>query len=150
MTIGRVIERGGCSQQRRKAMEEKTGKDRMQSRAGVPVPEDRDPVMDKIAAGLREIIDTMPRRTHIRRVGWGWWYELQGVEPEPEDEPEFEGSDYWSIRDWFDRVVDQVFAKPQPQHQPTREMMMRRIGEERSQTQGVRFDPDMEVDEEDE
>src|SRR5262249_20493327 len=73
---------------------------------GVPAPEDHDPVMDRIAAALREIIDSMPPR-QVRRVGWGWWYALQGMEPDPEDEHYLD----WKLDVLFDECMREVFSK---------------------------------------
>src|SRR5262245_60057434 len=85
--------------------EEKTDSKKMASGV-VLAPEDRDPVMEKIAAALMQIFaKTTPRRSPLRRVGWRWWDALQGVEPV------FEVSDIESFEDWFDDYLRELEAK---------------------------------------
>jgi len=77
--------------------------------ADVIAPEDR-----KFAAALREIIDSMPPR-QVRRVGWGWWYALQGTEPDPEDEHYLD----WKFDILFEEALREVF--PEAEREPTQE-----------------------------
>src|SRR5262249_23622735 len=75
----------------------------------VPAPEDRES-----AAALRAIIDSIPPR-QVRRVGWGWWYALQGTEPDPEDEHYLD----WKFDILFEEALREVF--PEAEREPTQE-----------------------------
>ena len=69
--------------------------------AAVIATEDR-----KFAAALRAIIDSIPPR-RVRRVGWGWWYALQGTEPDPEDEHYLD----WKFDVLFEEALREVFPE---------------------------------------
>src|SRR5262249_41278246 len=68
----------------------------------------------KTAAALMEIFATVPER-QVRRVGWGWWYELQGTEPEPDDEHYLD----WKLDILFEESMREVF--PEAEREPTQE-----------------------------
>jgi len=60
----------------------------------------------KTAAALMEIFAKAPQR-QVKRVGWNWWYALQGTEPDPEDEHYLD----WKLDVLFEDSMREVFSK---------------------------------------
>lgn len=89
-------------------MEEKSDQSKPQSRPVIPTTEYQDSGMDGIATRLFEIFSTLPDQP-IKRVGWRWWYELQG--DEDGDNYEFEVSGIERFEDWFDDFLEEMKAK---------------------------------------